>query len=81
MEMPVRDDMRLFFFGLLRDSDVLELVTGRPWAADRFTGAWLAGARLIHLRGETFPMLVAAPGGRVSGVVVEGLADHRRHGA
>ncbi len=75
LEMPVRDDMRFFFFGLLRDSDVLELVTGRPWAADRFTGARLADARLVHLRDETFPMLVAAPGVWVPGVLVEGLAE------
>ncbi len=67
--------MRFFFFGLLRDTDVLELVTGRPWTADRFTGARLADARLIHLHGETFPMLVAAPGVWVPGVLVEDLRE------
>ena len=67
--------MRFFFFGLLRDAEVLGLVTGRPWTADRFTGARLAGARLVHLRGETFPMLVAAPGVWVPGVLAEGLAE------
>ncbi len=67
--------MRFFFFGLLRDADVLERVTGRLWTADRFTGARLAGARLVRLRGETFPMLVAAPGVWVPGVVVEGLTE------
>jgi hypothetical protein len=71
----VRDDMRFFFFGLLRDAEVLGLVTGRPWTADRFTGARLAGARLVRLRGETFPMLVAAPGVWVPGVLVEGLTE------
>ncbi len=65
--------MRFFFFGLLRDADVLELVTGRPWTAERFTVARLAGARLVRLRGETFPMLVAATGVWVSGVLAEGL--------
>ena len=64
--------MRFFFFGLLRDADVLELVTGRPWTADRFTGARLADARLVRLRGETFPMLVAAPDVWVPGVLVAG---------
>jgi len=67
--------MRFFFFGLLRDADVLERVTGRLWTADRFTGARLADARLVRLRGETFPMLVAAPGVWVPGVVVEGLTE------
>ncbi len=75
MGMPVRDDMRFFFFGLLRDPEVLGLVTGRPWAANRFTGARLAGARLVHLRGETFPMLVTAPGVWVPGVLAEGLGE------
>ncbi len=67
--------MRFFFYGLLRDAEVLEVVTGRPWTADRFTGARLAGARLVCLRGETFPMLVAAPGDWVPGVLVEGLIE------
>ncbi len=65
--------MRFFFFGLLRDLDVLELVTGRPWTADRFLGARLADAALVHLRGEAFPILVPAPGAWVPGVVVAGL--------
>ncbi len=71
--------MRFFFFGLLRDADVLERVTGRLWAADRFTGARLADARLVRLRGETFPMLVAAPGFWVPGALVEGLNESDLH--
>ncbi len=67
--------MRFFFFGLLRDADVLERVTGRLWTADRFTGARLADARLVRLRGETFPMLVAAPGVWVPGLLVEGVTE------
>ena len=59
--------MRFFFFGLLRDAEVLELVTGRPWTTERFTGARLGGARLVRLRGETFPMLVPAIGAWVQG--------------
>jgi hypothetical protein len=65
--------MRFFFFGLLRDPEVLALVTGRPWTADRFLGARLADAALVHLRGEVFPILVPAPGAWVPGVVVAGL--------
>ncbi len=67
--------MQFFFFGLLRDADVLALVTGRPWTAGRFTGARLAGARLVRLRGETFPMLVPAPDVWVPGVLAGDLTD------
>jgi hypothetical protein len=67
--------MQFFFFGLLRDADVLGLATGRPWTANRFTDAKLAGARLVQLRGETFPMLVPASGDWVPGVLVGGLTE------
>jgi hypothetical protein len=67
--------MRFFFFGLLRDTEVLELVTGRPWDADGFTSARLPGARAVRLRGETFPIVVAAPNAGVPGVIVEGLTE------
>lgn len=73
MEMRVRDGMRFFFFGLLRDVDVLKLVTGRPWTVDRFIGARLADATLVHLRGEVFPMLAPSPGVWVPGVIAENL--------
>jgi hypothetical protein len=65
--------MRFFFFGLLRDADVLELAIGRPWTAERFTDARLGGARLVRLRGEIFPMLAPATGVWVPGVLAEGL--------
>jgi hypothetical protein len=66
--------MRFFFFGLLRDRDILETVLGRPVAADGFALARLAGYRLARLRGDSFPLLLSAPGASVEGVVVEGLA-------
>ncbi len=67
--------MRFFFFGLMRDSDVLELVVDRPSPAQAFPPARLADARLVHLRNETFPMLVRAPGAYVPGVIVEELNE------
>jgi len=65
----------VLFFGLLRDAEVLGLATGRPWTAERFTDARLADARLVRLRGETFPMLVPATGVWTPGVLVEGLTE------
>ncbi len=67
--------MRFFFFGLLRDVDLLELVIGRPAPGQPFPLAWHADARLVRLRDETFPMLVRAPGAWVPGVIVEGLVE------
>ncbi|MFQ5774337.1 MAG: gamma-glutamylcyclotransferase family protein [Kiloniellaceae bacterium] len=66
--------MRFFFFGLLADSDMLELVIGRPAPGRPFPRARLAGFRLARLRGESFPVLAPAPGSRVEGVVVGGLS-------
>ena len=66
--------MRFFFFGLLRDKDVLELVIDRPLPVQAFHRARLGDARLVRLRGETSPTLVRKPGAWVAGVIVEGLA-------
>lgn len=72
--------MRFFFFGLLRDRDILETVLGRPVAAeDGFAVARLAGYRLVRLRGDSFPLLLDAPGASVEGVALEGL-DEREIG-
>jgi hypothetical protein len=65
--------MRFFFFGLLRDMDMLELVIDRRPPAQAIPRARLGDARLVRLREETFPMLVRSPGEWVPGVIVEGL--------
>ncbi len=67
--------MRFFFFGLLRDKDVLELVIDRPLPVQAFHRARLGDARLVCLRDETSPMLVGNPGAWVPGVIVEGLTE------
>jgi hypothetical protein len=67
--------MRFFFFGLLRDPEVLELVTGRRWPVADFPTARLEGARLVRLREENFPILVSAPDAAVPGIVAEGLTE------
>jgi hypothetical protein len=65
--------MQFFFFGLLRDREVLELVLGRPVSGWPLPCARLPDHRLVRLRGDNFPLLVAAPGGSVEGILVEGL--------
>ncbi len=67
--------MRFFFFGLLRDRDFLELVLGRPALRWPLPCARLAGFRLVRLRGDSFPLLLPAPGGTVEGIVVEDFAE------
>ncbi len=65
--------MRFFFFGSLRDHDVLEVVIGRSFPRRALPTAHLPDHRLERMAKETFPLLVAAPGNRAPGVVVEGL--------
>ncbi len=67
--------MRFFFFGLLRDKDLLELVIDRPLPVRALPRARLGDARLVRLRDETSPMLVHSPGAWVPGVIVEGLTE------
>ena len=67
--------MRFFFFGLLCDLEVLNLVAGRSGPGHPFPPGRLPGYRLVRMRNETFPMLVAAPGAHVPGVIVDGLGE------
>ena len=65
--------MRFFFFGTLRDREILEAVIGRPFPGPPFPPARLPGHRLERMARETFPLLIAAPDAAAPGVVVEGL--------
>ncbi len=67
--------MRFFFYGLLRDRDLLELVLGRLARRWPMPCARLAGFRLVRLRGDSFPLLLPAPGGAVEGIVVEDFGE------
>lgn len=67
--------MRFFFFGLLSDPELLELVIGRPPPGRPFPRARLPGHRLAKLHTEPFPALVPAPGRHVEGVIVEPLSE------
>lgn len=67
--------MRFFFFGTLMDEDVLQLVLERPAARLRRRHAFLPGYRRLRIRGESFPMLAAAEGEELRGLLVEGLEE------
>ncbi len=72
--------MRYFFFGTLRDADVLGLVLGRRLPPALLRPALLRGFRLRRVRGESYPLLAAAPARIVRGALVHGLtgADAKR---
>ena len=62
--------MNLFFFGTLMDDDVRAIVCGGPLPVRPAT---LRGWRRPHVAGRHYPMLVPRPGGRLDGVVAEGV--------
>ncbi|MFM2130263.1 MAG: hypothetical protein RL477_1809 [Pseudomonadota bacterium] len=65
---------RLFFYGTLRDADVLARVIGRRHAARlRARRALAPGWRAVYAAGKRFPVLVRAAGANAPGVVVDGV--------
>ena len=71
-EVPTRS---MFFFGTLMDKDVLAIVLGRIPAAQDREAAFLRGWRRVLVAGRPYPMLVPQSGGRVEGVLVNGLSE------
>ena len=65
--------MEYFFFGTMRDRDVLDLVVGRRVADADIEPATLPGYRLARVIDESYPALVPHAGGRVEGVRVRRL--------
>ncbi len=65
--------MACFFFGTLRDRDVLALVIGRDVPVADVETAEIDGFRLARVVDESYPALVPQAGGRVEGVLVSGL--------
>ena len=61
-----------FFYGTLIDPDIREMVLGRP--IDAVGPASLGGYRRYPVVGEPYPAAVPDPGGRVDGVLAEGLS-------
>jgi len=66
--------MRFFFFGLLKDRDVLEMVLGRAISEQPFGAARLPGYKVVALRGESYPALAPDPGSAVDGLLAECLS-------
>jgi len=66
--------MRFFFYGTLRDRDLLALVLGRPVARDGLKPALLRDWRRHPARGKTYPILVRERGGTTDGDVLDGVS-------
>jgi len=67
-----------FFFGSLMDPDVARLVLGRTVPEAMREPATLAGYRRAVFAGESYPVIVPRPGGRVQGEVVRGIGSVER---
>lgn len=65
--------MNFFFYGTLLDDDVFALVTGRSIAPRDRCRAAIHGYLRVFREGASYPILVAAAGGRVDGTLVAGL--------
>lgn len=65
--------MRFFFYGTLRDADVLESVLGRPVPTADVRAASLRDHRAVAVTGDTYPVAVPQPGAVMPGIVVSGL--------
>jgi ADP-ribose pyrophosphatase len=72
--------MSFFFFGTLRDRDLLAAVIDRPLDGLTFTPGWIGGYAARRAKDETFPVLVEDADDHLPGVVVDGLTetDHAR---
>lgn len=59
----------LFFYGTLRDRELLEIVLGRPVASDELTAASAAGYAARRIEAQAYPLLLPAAGEQAPGVV------------
>lgn len=66
-------DPPMFFYGSLRDLDLLAQVAGERPAALR--PALVRGRRVVAAPGESFPVLTPAADAAAEGVLVDGLSD------
>ena len=67
--------MRFFFYGTLRDRDLLSLVLGRPVARDGLKPAVLRDWRRHPARGKTYPILLRERGAVTEGDVLDGVSS------
>jgi hypothetical protein len=66
--------MRFFFYGTLRDRDLLALVLGRPVARDALKPAVLRDWCRHPARGKSYPVLVRQRGATTMGDVLDGVS-------
>ena len=67
--------MRFYFYGTLRDRDLLSLVLGRPVARDGLKPALLRDWRRHPARGKTYPILLRERGAVTEGDVLDGVSS------
>ena len=65
----------MFFFGSLRDRELLELVLDRPVCDDDLIAGQAAGYAAMALSGEDYPYLASVTDGWAEGVVIRNLTD------
>ncbi|TYO90893.1 NUDIX domain-containing protein [Oceanicella actignis] len=63
----------MFFYGSLRDAELLSVVLGRTVAEEELIPAALADHELRAVKGEDFPIALPRAGARVPGVFLDGL--------
>ncbi|HUS55258.1 MAG TPA: gamma-glutamylcyclotransferase family protein [Thermohalobaculum sp.] len=59
----------IFFYGSLRDHELLEIVLGRPVDQSHLELAQAAGFAALHLATEAYPMLIPVPDRQAEGVL------------
>lgn len=65
----------LFFYGTLRNRDVLEAVLGHDAQGLRFRSARLPDYGLHRLAGTTYPVILPEAGAVAEGILVDGLSE------
>lgn len=65
----------VFFFGSLRDADLLAMVLDRPVSADDMVPAMAANHAAACLENESYPCLKEAPGEHAEGILVQSLSQ------
>lgn len=65
-------DVRVFAYGTLRDPNLLAVVLGRVFTGTR-RPAVIHGFRRAHAEGFSYPLIVREEGGRIDGILLEGL--------
>lgn len=60
----------LFFYGTLRDADILTAVLGRMVSSAHLLPADASDCATVYFPGQVYPALVARPGARVTGLLL-----------